>query len=106
MKKIVTLFVAAICLSANAAGTFSASMNKFVQETTVAETRSITVYLVKQVGGGVWSKSSISATYDSERNVIKVGKFEYTIHENRAYGQEKDGRAEFKYQAGNYFFNL
>lgn len=68
--------------------------------------QSITVYLIKQVGGNAWSTTSYKAIYDSDANTITVGKFTYNIHENRAYGQENDGRSEYRYVAGNYYFNL
>lgn len=72
---------------------------------------SITVYLVKQVGGTSWSTSAVSAYYSRSENCIYVNEGRrknqpYTVHENRAYGQSNDGRAEYRYCASNYYFNL
>ena len=71
----------------------------------------ITVYKVVQVGGNSWSNSPKSAYYSRSENCIyvKEGRREnqpYTITENRAYGQSNDGRAEYRYTAGGYYFNL
>lgn len=71
----------------------------------------ITVYKVVQVGGSAWSTSPVSAYYSSSENCIYVSEGRrknqpYTINENRAYGQPNDGRAEYRYVAGGYYFNL
>lgn len=82
---------------------FSAHANESMLSTTGTE---ITVYLVKQVGGRAWSKSAVTAIYDSKEKTIKVGKFTYSINKNLAYGQSDDGRGEYMYVAGDYYFNL
>lgn len=75
------------------------------------DARPITVYLVKQVGGYAWSNSPKSAYYSASENRIYIDEGSrknqpYTVYENRAYGQERDGRAEYRYTAGDYYFNL
>ena len=75
------------------------------------DARSITVYKVVQVGGNAWSNSPKSAYYSRSENCIYVneGRREnqpYTVTQNRAYGQSNDGRAEYRYTAGGYYFNL
>lgn len=71
-----------------------------------SELPKIKVYRIVQVGGSAWSKSSKDAYYDAQDNAIIVDGQPLTIHENRAYGQENDGRADYRYMAGDYFFNL
>ncbi len=71
---------------------------------------SITVYKVVQVGG-TWSRSPKSAYYSRSENCIYITEGSrknqpYTVTENRAYGQSNDGRAEYQYTAGGYYFNL
>lgn len=66
----------------------------------------IDVYLVRQVGPTAWSTTPKKAYYDADNNWIYVGRQSYTIQENRAYGQENDGRASYRYVAGGYYFNL
>lgn len=90
----------------------------FATETTVAaagelpdDARSITVYKVVQVGGNAWTNSPKSAYYSSSENCIYVNEGKrknqpYSVSANRAYGQENDGRAEYRYTAGGYYFNL
>lgn len=75
------------------------------------DARSITVYKVVQVGGNAWSSSPKDAYYSRSENCIYVNEGRrknqpYTISENRAYGQSDDGRAEYRYTAGGYYFNL
>lgn len=75
------------------------------------DARSITVYKVVQVGGNAWSTSAYSAYYSRSENCIYIteGRRQnqpYSVYENRAYGQSKDGRAEYRYTAGGYYFNL
>lgn len=108
MKKII-LALALVCSTSVMVAVNSYKSVEESQEIYLAsasQAREITVYLIKQVGGDAWSKAAYTALYDSDRNVIKVGRFEYTVHENRAYGQERDGRSEYKYVAGGYYFNL
>ena len=106
MKKIAIILAAMICLSANANGTMLYKMDSYFNNTAITAGREITVYQIKQVGGRAWSKTAVSATYDSEANTIKVGKFTYSVTKNLAYGQSDDARGEFKYVAGGYYFNL
>ena len=75
------------------------------------DARSITVYEIKQVGGNAWSSRTVSAYYSASENCIYVNEGRrknqpYSVIENRAYGQENDGRSEYKYYAGGYYFNL
>lgn len=105
MKKIVIILVAVICLSANANGAMPYYVDSHIHNTAITAGTEITVYKIKQVGGRAWSKSAVTATYDSEANTIKVGKFTYSVTKNLAYGQSDDARGEFKYVAGEYYFN-
>lgn len=71
----------------------------------------ITVHKLVHVGRNAWSSSSVSAYYSSSENCIYVNEGKrrnqsYTIFENRAYGQPNDGRAEYRYVAGEYYFNI
>lgn len=100
------ILAAVICLSANASCIKWDNMDSFFNNTAITAGREITVYQIKQVGGRAWSKMAVSATYDSEANTIKVGKFTYSVTKNLAYGQSDDARGEFKYVAGGYYFNL
>ena len=76
------------------------------------DARPITVYLVQQLrGGNAWSSSPKSAYYSASENRIYVNEGSrknqpYKVSENPAYGQEKDGRAEYRYTAGGYYFDL
>ena len=75
------------------------------------DARSITVYKVVQVGGNAWSTSAKNAYYSSSENCIYVTEGRrvnqpYSVTENRAYGQSNDGRAEYRYTAAGYYFNL
>lgn len=75
------------------------------------DARSITVYKVVKVGGNAWSSSPVSAIYSRSENSIYVNEGRrqnqpYTISANPAYKQQNDGRGEFRYRAGDYFFNL
>jgi len=75
------------------------------------DARSITVYKIVQVSGSAWSTSPKDAYYSRSENCIYVTEGRqknqpYSITENRAYGQSNDGRAEYRYTAGGYFFNL
>lgn len=71
---------------------------------------SITVYKII----GVNATCTFTAKYSASENYIyvyerKSGRslwFSYTIFNNRAYGQENDGRSSFRYVAGDYYFNL
>lgn len=53
-----------ICLSANANETMLYIMDSYINNTTITAGTEITVSLIKQVGGRVWSKAAVSATYD------------------------------------------
>ena len=75
------------------------------------DARSITVYKVVQVGGAAWSTSPKDAYYSSSEKCIYVTEGRrvnqpYSVFENRAYGQPNDGRAEYRYTAGGYYFNI
>lgn len=115
MKKIILICAvliggSALCIPAvnatTVTATASAASNELPEDAT-----SITVYKVVQVGGNAWSKSPKSAYYSSSTNCIYVTEGRrvnqpYTVSENRAYGQENDGRGEFRYTAGGYYFDL
>lgn len=48
----------------------------------------------------------VSATYDSETNTITVsGKGPYKVEKNPYYGSD-DKRGDYRYVAGQYYFNL
>lgn len=64
------------------------------------------VYLIKQVDGNKWSSAKKIGYYDADSNRMWIGGVDYNIHENRAYGQANDGRSEYQYEAGGYYFNL
>lgn len=68
--------------------------------------KELTAYKVTQVGGTAWSKAPVTAYYDKSANELHVGKLFFSVTKNPAYGQEKDGRSEFKYVAGGYYFNV
>ena len=75
------------------------------------DAKGITVYKVVQVAGNKWSTSPKSAYYSPSENCIYVteGRREnqpYTVYENRAYGQSQDGRGDYHYTAGGYYFDL
>lgn len=106
MKKVIIILAAIICLSANANGSMRYSTDSYIHNASITAGTEITVYQMKQVGGQAWSKTAVTATYDSEANTIKVGKFTYSVTNNLAYGQSDDARGEFKYVAGGYYFNL
>ena len=72
-------------------------------------TRTITVYLIKQITGDVWSTSAVSGLYNPDYGTygeITIKGITYTVHLNPAYGQERDGRADYRYYASDYYFNL
>lgn len=72
-------------------------------------TRSITVHYIKQVGGDAWSDAVCDAVYDpnyGDYGQITIDGMTYTVHLNRAYGQSRDGRAPYRYEAAGYYFNL
>ncbi|MBQ0061770.1 MAG: hypothetical protein KBT15_08365 [Bacteroidales bacterium] len=106
MKKIATLFVAVVCLSATAKESVLSFMNTPVQETEIASKGvRITVYMIKQIGNGghAWSRTTKSAMYNDDGS-ITVGGDTYTVRENSYTG---GGRENYRYQAGGiYFFNL
>lgn len=76
-----------------------------------SDAQSITVYKVVQTGGTSWSTNPKNGYYSPSENCIYVSEGSranqpYTVTENRAYGQLNDGRSEYRYTAGGYFFNL
>ncbi len=81
-----------------------------LSDTEIENLPSITVYKII----GVNATASFTAKYSASENYIyvyerKSGRsiwFYYTIYNNRAYGQENDGRGSFRYVAGDYYFNL
>lgn len=74
---------------------------------TQSELVKIQVYEFVRVGAnGAYSRRTVNALYDASAQTIIVGKQPYTIHSNPAYGQENDYRSEYRYHAGNYYFNL
>lgn len=89
----------AVCLSANEEISLQASSDDNLPV--------IQVFKFTLVGrNGAYSKRQFDALYNANEGTIKVGKLVYTIHENRAYGQENDYRSEYRYVAGDYYFNL
>lgn len=108
MKKIfLTMLIGLFAIMPMAATESSVELTSFGQnKKDYSALPKITVYRIVQVGGTAWSKSSKEAYYDAQDNSIIVNGVALTIHENRAYGQENDGRADYRYQAGEYFFNL
>lgn len=55
-----------------------------------------------------WIKVKTSGQYNSESNMITIGRYSYSVKKNPYYGGEKSGgRENFEYYAGGeYFFNL
>lgn len=81
------------------------------EKTLPDDARSITVYKLVHVGGNAWSTSPKDAYYSRSENCIYVTEGRrvnqpYSVTENRAYGQSNDGRADYRYTAGGYYFNL
>ena len=87
----------------------SEKINEYENVTLAASSYEITVHYIKQVGGDAWSDTPYTATYNpnyGDYGEITVKGMTYTVHLNRAYGQERDGRAKYKYEAAGYYFNL
>lgn len=75
------------------------------------DARELTVYSLVHISGTAWSSSPKSAYFSRSTNCIYVTEnniknIPYDVHENRAYGQDNDGRAAYRYVAGGYYFNL
>lgn len=111
MKKF--LFVAACFLAvcgANAnSGSAPVAQPSEVTTHSDGEWRTITVYKLTQVGssGAACSKQTKSAEFNQSSMELKVDGRTRSVGENRAYGQENDYRAPYKYQSEyTYFFNL
>ncbi len=75
------------------------------------DAREITVFKLVHISGNAWSASKKTAYYSRSENLLYIDEGQrknqtYTVNENRAYGQSNDGRAEYRYTAGGYYFNL
>lgn len=111
MKKII--LVCALLLGGGVVTTvpvFASQSSVSASRELPADARPITVYKVVQVGG-TWSTSSKSAYYSASENCIYVNEGKrknqpYTVSKNLAYGQSDDGRANYHYTAGGYYFDL
>lgn len=112
MKKI--LLICALLTGGSIATTLPvlAAESTYSQERKLPDdARTITVYKIVQVGGNAWSNNAKSAYYSRSENCIYIDEGQrknqpYTVTNNRAYGQSNDGRAEYQYTAGGYYFNL
>lgn len=112
MKKILLILAlllggSSVYTSSMVAAESSYSANKELPE----DVREITVYKVVHVRGNAWSTSPKDAYYSKSENCIYVTEGKrvhqpYTVYENLAYSQSNDGRAEYRYTAGGYYFNL
>ena len=117
MKKSLVMLVAVLCFSlcmyadVNFVPVQSSTTvnNEYEQYVLAANTRVITVHYIKQVGGDAWSDATYSGTYNpdyGQYGEITIEGVTYTVHLNRAYGQDRDGRASYRYEAGGYYFNM
>lgn len=112
MKKLLLIFALLMGGNSFTAPYLLASESSYSSENRLPDdAKPITVYLIKQVGGNAWSNNPKSAYYSASENRIYISEGNrknqpYTVHENRAYGQDKDGRADYRYTAGGYYFNL
>ncbi|MBO8447473.1 MAG: hypothetical protein IAC32_07005 [Bacteroidetes bacterium] len=112
MKKFI--LICALLLGASAVYTTSmvAAESSYSYKTELPDdARPIRVFKIVQGGGNAWSTSQKDAYYSPSEHRIYVTEGRrvnqpYEVHENRAYGQEKDGRAEYRYTAAGYYFNL
>ena len=85
------------------ATTNSNSISASAEISSTANTRSITVHMIK-LNGHLWVKATKKAIYDSDNNTIQVDGNSYSIRANSYSG---GGRENYDYQAGGiYFFNL
>lgn len=109
MKKALALFASLAIIgfvSSNEiqATTNSNSISTSSEISSSANTRTITVYMIKQLSSHSWSKTTKKGIYDSDDNTIKVDGDTYSIRTNSYSG---GGRENYDYQAGGiYFFNL
>lgn len=68
--------------------------------------KEITVYTLTKVGQYGTSSKAYKGLYNAKTNELTVGRMTFSVHENMAYGQENDYRSAYRYQAGDYYFNL
>ena len=90
-------------------GDVSSSLTSAEEVVLADNTRYITVYYIKHVGGDAWSKSAVTGEYNPDYGKygeITIKGMTYTVHLNPAYGQDRDGRADYRYYASDYYFNL
>ena len=110
MKSILLLLLGIVTFNfGTPSGGESNSSTNYDEIVLADNTRNITVYLIKQVGGDAWSKSAVSGLYNPDYGKygeITIKGVTYTVHLNPAYGQERDGRADYRYYASDYYFNL
>ena len=79
------------------------------EQVVMASTRTIPVYYLKQIRGDVWATTEATGEYNpdyGEYGEITIKGMTYTVHLNLAYGQERDARAPYRYEAAGYYFNL
>lgn len=98
------LLVAACCLYGYADATLSKT------EVLTYVSSSTTGYKVRaceiKKSGHLWIKRMVDAYYDSDSNRLYVGEYSYAVSENSLYGQVSDKRGNYKYVAGNFYFDL
>jgi hypothetical protein len=78
-------------------------------EISMSSTREIPVYVLTNLGGGVYGQTQYTGIYNpdyGDYGEITIKGQPYTVRLNPAYGQDKDYRADFRYYAGGYYFNL
>ena len=56
--------------------------------------------------GNLWVKKYVDATYDSESNKLYVKGESYSVYTNDLYQNVDDARGNYRYVAGNFYFNL
>lgn len=56
--------------------------------------------------GNLWVKKYVDATYDSEANKLYVKDESYNVYSNDLYQNVDDARGNYRYVAGNFYFNL
>lgn len=75
--------------------------------TEASSTQNIRAREIKRIGNGNgWSKRYVDATYDSESQMLYVGKYSYKVYGNELYQKVDDDRGKYQYVAGNFYFNL
>ena len=91
---------------ANVATVRTIAADKYENVVLAAASYEVEVHYIKQVGGDAWSDAAYTATYNPDYGKygeITVKGMTYTVHLNPAYGQDRDGRAPYRYEAGGYY---